>query len=93
MASPESPSEQSHQLLQAIWDLSWSRRGKRAEWPTLAALCHSEAAYPRFRAGEVEALLAQIPAGFINGIGPDGHRKPGDSQELSLTVAGVAGYT
>ena len=91
MASPESPSEQSRRLLQAIWDLSWSRRGKRAEWPTLAALCHSEAAYPRFRAGEVEALLAQIPAGFINGIGPDGHRKPGDSQELSLTVAGVAG--
>jgi len=43
-----------------------------------------------FRAGEVEALLAQIPAGLINGIGPDGRGKPADSQELSLTVAGVA---
>jgi hypothetical protein len=84
MASPESPSEQTRRLLQAIWDLSWSR------WPTLAALCHSRTAYSRFQAGEAEALLAQIPAGFINGIGPDGRGKQGDSQELSLTVAGVA---
>ena len=47
-------------------------------------------AYPSFRAGEAEALLAQIPAGFINDIGLDGRRKPDDKQELSLTVAGVA---
>lgn len=90
MTSPEPPSEGSRRLLQAIWDLSRSRRGKQTEWPTLAALYQPEATSPRFLAGEAESLLAQIPAGFINGIGPDGRRNPGDSKELSLTVAGVA---
>lgn len=89
MALPEPPSERSRDLLQAIWDMSWSRRSKRIEWPTAAALPYSST-YPKFRAREVKTLLARMPAGLINGIGTADHKEPADSQELSLTVAGVA---
>ena len=62
----------------------------RAGWQALPALRYSKTVYPRFQTGEAEALLAQIPAGLINGIGHDDREKPADSQELSLTVAGLA---
>jgi hypothetical protein len=87
MVLPEPSSERGRELLQAVWDLSWDRRGKRARWPTLAALRH---AFPRFGAGEAEALLAQMPAGFTNGFGSEDHGNLTDSCELSLTVAAIA---
>jgi hypothetical protein len=85
MALPEPSSDRGRQLLQGIWNMSSGRRGG---WPTLSTLRYSEA--PRFGTGEVEALLARTPAGLINGIGPDGPGELADSQELSLTAAGVA---
>jgi hypothetical protein len=89
MALPEPPSERSRELLQAIWDMSWSRRSKRAAWPTAAALPYAST-YPKFRATEVKSLLARMPAGLINSFEPANHEQPANSQELSLTVAGVA---
>jgi len=92
MVLPVPSSERIRQLLQAVWDLSWHRRDRRAGWPTLADLLGAlqRTPYPSFGEGEAEALLARLPVGLINGVGPDGGSTPDSGGNVTLTVAGVA---
>ena len=102
MALPKPASEWSRQLLQLIWDLCWDQRRKQAAWPTLAALLAAvrsrEVTHPDglqvpgavLTGGEVDALLAQMPTGFINGVGPSASDQLSTEKQLSLTIAGIA---
>jgi hypothetical protein len=73
----------SRQLLQAVWELAFGE----GRWPTFAELDRRlDSVY------ELQALdvLGEIPPGFLYGVGPNSPVPPPDSQEIGLTVAGVA---
>jgi hypothetical protein len=83
MAMPQLPSRPSRQLVQAVWELALGT----LRWPTFAEWDRRlDSAY------DVQALdaLSEVPPGFLYGVGPNSPVPLPDSQEVGLTVAGVA---
>ena len=84
MTLPQALSEGSRFLIQTIWEIA----DETEHWPTFASLDRRlDFQY------DIQALdvLREIPPGFLYGVGPNSPMPPADSQEIGLTVAGVAG--
>lgn len=83
MTLPDPPSGASRQVLQTIWDMACAT----LRWPAFAELDRRQ--YSLYDIQFLE-VVREVPPGFLYGIGPNSPAQPADSQEIGLTVAGVA---
>jgi hypothetical protein len=84
MTLPQAPTGRSRRLIQTIWEIA----GETEHWPTFSSLDRRLDSQYDMQALEV---LREIPLGFLYGVRPNSPMPPADSQEIGLTVAGVAG--
>jgi TIR domain-containing protein len=70
-------------LVQGVWDLA----NGNLRWPTFAEL--DRRLDHRYEL-QAEDVLKEMPPGFLYGYGPNSPVPPHDSQDIALTVAGVA---
>jgi hypothetical protein len=83
MALPTPPAGPARRLLEVTWEMA----GGLGRWPVFAELDrHLYSGY------DIQALdvMRVISPGFLYGVGPSTPLQPGESQEIGLTVAGVA---
>lgn len=83
MTLPKAPTGPGRRLLQAIWDIAV----ETGNWPTFAELDRLLDSQYDIQAVDV---LRAMPPGFLYGVGPSSPMPPMDSQEIGLTIAGVA---
>jgi hypothetical protein len=83
MSLPMLQQPRCRQLAQAVWDLA----NANLRWSTFAELDRRLDSHHDLQAEEV---IREMPPGFLYGFGPNSPVPPHDSQDIALTVAGVA---
>jgi Predicted nucleotide-binding protein containing TIR-like domain len=83
MVMPTPPAGRCQQLVEAAWDFA----SANAHWPSYAEL---DRWVDRRHDMQIDDVLREMPPGILWGINPNNFMVPSDSQEIGLTVAGVA---
>jgi hypothetical protein len=83
VALPTPPSGQALQLLETTWQMA----SANLRWPVFAEL--DRRLYSSYDIQALDVIRA-IPPGFLYGVGPNSPLPPAETQEIGLTVAGVA---
>jgi predicted nucleotide-binding protein len=83
MTIPLPPLGQCHQVIETIWGMAQ----ETLSWPTFVEL---DRRIDRLFEIDLLEVLKEMPPGFLYGVSPNNPVPPSDSQEIGLTVAGIA---